>query len=100
MDDGRIKQATTILQYKEQFLKALNPDDNPDFPPKLGDLAARLKAWRNTLQQAVDEAIDPILKLEDETRGLMVRVGLDRCHLISNQASDRIELALTPLQLP
>ena len=74
MDDGRIKQATTILQYKEQFLKALNPDDNPDFPPKLGDLAARLKAWRNTLQQAVDEAIDPVLKLEDETRGLMVCV--------------------------
>ncbi len=72
MDDGRIKQATTILQYKEQFLKALNPDDNPDFPPKLGDLAARLKAWRNTLQQAVDETIDPVLKLEDETRGLMV----------------------------
>lgn len=72
MDDGRIKQATTILQYKEQFLKALNPDDNPDFPPKLGDLAARLKAWRNTLQQALDESIDPVLKLEDETRGLMV----------------------------
>ena len=72
MDDGRIKQAATILQYKEQFLKALNPDDNPDFPPKLGDLAARLKAWRNTLQQALDESIDPVLKLEDETRGLMV----------------------------
>ena len=76
MDDGRIKQAATILQYKEKFLKALNPDDNPDFPPKLGDLAARLKVWRNTLQQALDESIDPVLKLEDETRGLMVRASL------------------------
>lgn len=91
MDDGRIKQATTILQYKDQFLRALNPDDNPDFPAKLGDLVARLKMWRSTLQEAVDESIEPVLKLEEETRGLMVQSLLQvKLFDTPNRLQDRI----------
>lgn len=53
-------------------MRELCPTDNPDFPGNLGDLVQRLKAWRNRLQQIIQEVIGPMLRLEDESRTLMV----------------------------
>lgn len=71
-DDNATRHGKVVAQYREQFLRDLNPDPNPNFPATLGDLAARLKAWRNTLQQTVEETMDSTLRLEDESRALAV----------------------------
>ena len=71
-DDNASKHGRIVAQYRDQFLRDLNPDPNPNFPATLGDLAARLKAWRNTLQHTVEATLEPVLRLEEESRSLAV----------------------------
>ena len=71
-DDNATKHGRVVAQYRDRFLSDLNPESNPNFPSSLGDLAARLKCWRNTLQATVEETMEPVLRLEDESRTLLV----------------------------
>ena len=70
-DDNVSKHGHGVSQYREQFLADLNPTE-PGFPTTLGDLAARLKAWRNTLLATVEDSMPPVLRLEEESRTLQV----------------------------
>jgi hypothetical protein len=58
-------------EYREQFVKDLDPA-SPGWPATLGDLSARLKTWRTTLQSTVEDSMPPYLRLEDEARMLQV----------------------------
>lgn len=58
-------------EYREQFVKDLDPA-SPGWPATLGDLSARLKTWRATLQSTVEDSMPPYLRLEDEARMLQV----------------------------
>ena len=70
-------------EYREQFVKDLDPS-SPGWPATLGDLSARLKTWRATLQSTVEDSMPPYLRLEDEARNLQVPAALSSslCHLI------------------
>ena len=72
-------------EYREQFVKDLDPS-SPGWPATLGDLSARLKTWRATLQSTVEDSMPPYLRLEDEARNLQVpaTLSLSLCHLISS----------------
>ena len=62
-------------EYREQFVKDLDPS-SPGWPATLGDLSARLKTWRATLQSTVEDSMPPYLRLEDEARNLQVPAAL------------------------
>ena len=71
-------------EYREQFVKDLDPS-SPGWPATLGDLSARLKTWRATLQSTVEDSMPPYLRLEDEARNLQVpaALSLSLTHLIT-----------------
>ena len=69
-------------EYREQFVKDLDPS-SPGWPATLGDLSARLKTWRATLQSTVEDSMPPYLRLEDEARNLQVPAALSFSPFIS-----------------
>ena len=69
------KPSRVSFQYKDAFLKALNPEA-PNFPSNLGDLAVRLKTWRHTIQQSLLENTGSTVRLEDESPVLAVYTHL------------------------
>jgi hypothetical protein len=60
------------VELREGFLHDLNPE-SPGFPHTLGELAERLKAWRNRLTTELEAAMPHSLRLEEECRALQVR---------------------------
>jgi hypothetical protein len=58
-----------MSEYKDQFVRDLDPA-SPGWPATLGELSARLKAWRATLHSTVEDSMPPSLRLEDEARNL------------------------------
>lgn len=54
---------------KEDFVRNLSPADE-DFPKTLGELTNRLKKWRNTLSQYLDEQMPKTLQLHRESPAL------------------------------
>ena len=65
------KHGATVAQFRLPFERDLNPT-SPAFPTCLGDLAARLKAWRLRLASTLDATMPPFLHLEHEARNLQV----------------------------
>lgn len=65
------KHGATVAQFRLPFERDLNPT-SPSFPSCLGDLAARLKAWRLRLASTLDATMPPCLHLEHEARNLQV----------------------------
>ena len=65
------KHGATVAQFRLPFERDLNPS-SPAFPSCLGDLAARLKAWRSRLASTLDATMPPFLHLEHEARNLQV----------------------------
>jgi hypothetical protein len=59
------------VELREGFLHDLNPE-SPGFPHTLGELAERLKAWRNRLTTELEAAMPHSLRLEEECRALQV----------------------------
>lgn len=62
----------TFLATSFQFLLQCEA-----FPGTLGELVARLKAWRATLQATVEAATPGPLRLEQLSRKLLVRLAWD-----------------------
>lgn len=58
-------------ELREGFLADLNPE-SPGFPHTLGELADKLKSWRNRLQTELEAAMPASLRLEEECRALQV----------------------------
>ncbi|KAL0051806.1 hypothetical protein WJX82_002492 [Trebouxia sp. C0006] len=56
----------TIADYKDRFIHDLNPEA-PGFPSTLGDLATKLKAWKDLLQNTVEDSMPAALSLEHES---------------------------------
>ncbi|KAL0020642.1 hypothetical protein WJX79_010395 [Trebouxia sp. C0005] len=56
----------TIADYKDRFIHDLNPEA-PGFPSTLGDLATKLKAWKDLLQNTVEDSMPAALSLEQES---------------------------------
>ncbi|WIA37453.1 hypothetical protein OEZ86_014371 [Tetradesmus obliquus] len=57
------------VELREGFLHDLNPESR-GFPHTLGELAERLKAWRNRLTTELEAAMPHSLRLEEECRAL------------------------------
>lgn len=71
-DSSRLQaRSMQPLELREGFLHDLNPD-SPGFPHTLGDLAEKLKAWRNRLTTELEAAMPHALRLEEECRALQV----------------------------
>lgn len=58
-------------ELREGFLADLNPE-SPGFPHTLGELADKLKSWKNKLQTELEAAMPTSLRLEEECRALQV----------------------------
>jgi len=63
--------AVQPVELRENLLHDLNPE-GPGFPATLGELAEKLKAWRNRLQTELEAAMPASLRLEEECRALQV----------------------------
>jgi hypothetical protein len=57
------------IELRESFLHDLNPESS-GFPITLGELAERLKSWRNRLTTELEAAMPASLRLEEECRAL------------------------------
>lgn len=67
--EGSSRSRTMQKDMREAFVTDLNPDGS-HFPKSLGELADRLKAWRNRLQASLEDKYPAVLRLEDECRML------------------------------
>lgn len=75
--EGSGRSRNVQIEVREAFVKDLNPDGS-NFPSTLGELAERLKNWRNRLQTELEDKMPGVLRLEDECRALQVRRNRER----------------------
>jgi phosphatidylinositol kinase/protein kinase (PI-3 family) len=75
------KHEAFVKQYKDDFWKDLNPDEeqpkdakeskpNPNFPKSLGELTQSLKVWKARLENSIAKKGCNVLKLEKESTAL------------------------------
>lgn len=67
---GRGRAVHIAPRVRDAFVRDLDPSA-PTFPPTLGELTRRLKAWRAKLQADLEGRLPATLRLEDECRALL-----------------------------
>lgn len=67
---GRLVRAS----MRDAFVRDLSPE-GPKFPATLGEVAERLKAWRNSLQADLEDKMPSTLKLEVRPKGAIIDVS-------------------------
>ena len=73
-----VRHGRLMSEYRDSFVRDLDPA-SPGWPASLGELSARLKAWRATLQSTVEDSMPAYLRLEDEARNLQVMPPCSQC---------------------